>query len=138
MNEVVLLLKIFLYGVLGYYLRRFLEPKQKSLEGFYSIFYLLFSLISLASPTGHLLYLFILGVLWSIIVKLFLNTIDRRLSWQINPLWFGGLNILNIYVINAIFEFLIFTSEPSSVVFLLITGVLACLIDFTRTLRDVI
>lgn len=135
MTEITLTLKIFFYAIFGYYLFLWIEPRQRKLKGFYSLYYGLFSLVSIASDTNNVLFLVFTGIFWASIVKLFLDTVDENLSTRINPLWFGLLNLLNYFVLNRLIDFILTNSHLESKIFLFVFLSTIFLIDISLTLR---
>ncbi len=136
MSENYFLLKIMLYGFFGYYFLYYIDCRDKKYsEGFYSLFYALFSLAALTSRSGNIVYLALSGAIFAIILKTFLSCVDRNLIPQVHFLWFGLANVLNYYLLNRVFAVFIENSHPSSALFLLFIGLAAIFIDLSLTLR---
>lgn len=104
MELIILFLNIVSYSIFGYILFKFF--KQKSLFwGFFSPEYALFGLLAMYSSINNIVWLYISGIMWAIIVNIFLESIDSRLKMKINYIWFGIFNIFNYYVLNNIIKF---------------------------------
>jgi len=134
MDNIILSLKLLLFSIIGYYIAR----KKCNEEYFYGIInptYALFSLISLIAPSNNIVFLFIQGLLWGLIVDAFAGIIDENLKLNLSPKIYGLLNIINVFLINPAFNKIILTSSNLSVIFIFIISFVLFLIDFTLSLR---
>ncbi len=134
MDNVILPLKLILFSIIGYYIAR----KKYNEEYFYGIInptYALFSLISLIAPSNNIVFLFIQGLFWGLIVDAFAGVIDENLKLNLNPKIYGLLNIINALLINPAFNKIFMASSQVSVLFIFIISSSLFIIDFTLSLR---
>ncbi len=134
MDFIILPLKLILFSIIGYYIAR----KKCNEEYFYGIInptYALFSLISLIAPSYNIVFLFIQGLLWGLLVDTFACFIDDDLKLNLDPKIYGLLNIVNVTLINPAFNKILISSSQLSVTLLFIISLSLFLIDFAFSLR---
>ncbi len=134
MDFIILPLKLILFSIIGYYIAR----KKHKKEYFYGIInptYALFSLISLIAPSYNIVFLFIQGLLWGLLVDTFACFIDDDLKLNLDPKIYGLLNIVNVTLINPAFNKILISSSQLSVTLLFIISLSLFLIDFAFSLR---
>ncbi len=134
MDFIILPLKLILFSIIGYYIAR----KKCNEEYFYGIInptYALFSLISLIAPSYNIVFLFIQGLLWGLLVDTFACLIDDDLKLNLDPKIYGLLNIVNVTLINPAFNKILISSSQLSVTLLFIISLSLFLIDFAFSLR---
>ncbi len=134
MYFIIFPLKLILFSIIGYYIAR----KKCNEEYFYGIInptYALFSLISLIAPSYNIVFLFIQGLLWGLLVDTFACLIDDDLKLNLNPKIYGLLNIVNVTLINPAFNKILISSSQLSVTLLFIISMSLFLIDFAFSLR---
>ncbi len=134
MDFIIFPLKLILFSIIGYYIAR----KKCNEEYFYGIInptYALFSLISLIAPSYNIVFLFIQGLLWGLLVDTFACLIDDDLKLNLDPKIYGLLNIVNVTLINPAFNKILISSSQLSVTLLFIISLSLFLIDFAFSLR---
>ncbi len=138
MKTILIAVKFLLYSTIGYYIEAFVGRKENVFRGPIFLFYGLFGLFAIFSNKLHVIYLFILGITWGILVNIFLETIDYRLKSDLNIKYFGILNIVNVLLLEDFFDWFILSSSMESIVFLFIFGVSIFIIDIAITLRKIL
>lgn len=132
-----LIIKVAFYGLFGYFLFGTINRGKSLIKGKYFLNYCLFSLITVASETGHILVLAIGGIFWGLLLKIFFDVIDEHLLPPLNPLWFGLLNIFNHYVLEYLFDQILCLIPKNITIVLSIIFTLYFIIDISYTMRKV-
>lgn len=136
METLFIILKIFLYSIVGYYIIALLEKNKNFFASFYSPFYALFSLIAITNTSNSVIWIGLSGIIWAWTLKLFLNAIDRKFVPTINWMWFGFLNLTNVFFLNGLIDKFIYSSSSNSISILLTLGLLTTLIDLSTNMRN--
>lgn len=136
LETVMILLKVLIFSVLGFYILSILGYKNSPFLSVISPLYGLFSLISIFVNTNNMLILFILGVFGGYTAMTFFGSINEALKLDINCVWFGLLNIFNYYILNDVIDKFLECSSLNSVIFLFIFGISFALIDLAFTFRN--
>lgn len=136
MSMIFFTIKILFYCLFGSLLFKLIEPNKKSIIKGFSPFYGIFSLISIASDAPQFIVMVITGIFWALLLRIFFDVIDKRLSTDINPVWFGLLNIFNHYILEAFFDRVILSLNHSLATLIFVVGTVYFLISMSYTLRN--
>lgn len=120
MSEMILLLKIYLLGITGYFLFKNLEPYEAHSKKFNPIFYIIFSAIVLVNKSTNIIYLIFAGSFVATILRLFLKTVNPSISTRINPLWFGLLNVFDTFFLGKVIDNFVIQLTDTSILFFFI------------------
>jgi len=124
MNAIYLLIKLFLFGIVGFYILEILGDKNKKYLAPLSIWYTLFSLITIENEPHHVLLTFLLGIFWGVISNIFISLVDEDFKVNINPIMFGILSLINSLFLNPLFDRFIISSSKLSLEILLFCQIL--------------
>lgn len=138
METIIILLKMLLYGVLGYY---FIKVTTKNSEyipmkSIFSPSFILFSLVGMFSGDLGVVFTFIIGVLWSLVIKAFVSLIYKKNYFNDHIFIFGLINLLNVYVIEKALNWFIHSSEFESILILFSILFIMFILDISYTLRS--
>ena len=128
MNTTIILLKMLIYGIIGYYIT---PKKYHLLNGPLVPSFSLFSLIIIFSDTNNLIYLFIEGILFAFLIKTFISIISDISVFNENLVYFGIFNVICHYTIEPLINFFINNSSSISVLYLFIVILIISLFDIT-------
>lgn len=136
MDLVYVFLKVVTLGFIGFFILKIFDHKSpKSSLGFFSPFYLLFSILSVVTDEESFFFILLSGLVWGYIVNLYLKTATRSLAIEVHPLMYGIFNILNVYLLTDYLD-LIFKNISSNVVIVLAILITSLIfIDLSLTLR---
>lgn len=138
MNTILIALKILFYSSLGYYIESFVGKKENIFRGPIFLFYGIFGLFAIFSDKLPVIYLFMLGITWGILINILLEAIDCKLKSELNFKYFGLLNVINVLFLEDFFDWLILNSSIESITFLFIFGMSIFIIDIAVTLRRIL
>lgn len=138
MAGIVASLELLFAGIFGFYLFKIFLNKDTRLKTIISPFYVLFFALALSVEINNVIFLFIGGIVWGAIANTFLGAVGNDLVVEINPKWFGLLNIFDVFVLDRIFKIFIVSSKTSTIIFLFIFGVTMALLDLAVYLRSTI
>lgn len=138
MNTILIALKVLFYSMIGYYIESFVAKKEIVFRGPIFLFYGLFGLLANFSDKIPVIYLYILGITWGIIINTLLEAFDKRLKTELHVKYFGLINIINVLIIEDLFDKFISSSSLQSTTFLFIFGVSVFIIDLVLTFRSIL
>lgn len=138
MTGVTIGLELLFAGIFGYYLFKVFLNRDTALKTVVSPFYVLFFVLALSVEIKNVVFLFLSGIAWGVIVNTFLDVVGENLAVEINPKWFGLLNIFNVFVLERIFETFIASSKTDTIIVFFIFGISVALLDFAVYLRSTI
>lgn len=138
METILISLKVLFYSILGYYIESAVSDRAKIFNGPIFLFYGLFGILAVYSEKLPIVYLFILGATWGILLNTLLETINDRLKTRLNYKFLGLLHVLNVLLLEDFFDWFIVNSSYQSITFLFIVGISLFIIDVATSLRRLI
>ena len=93
----------------------------------------LFSVISSLTITENIFGVFILGILWGILLKIIAPLFNEKFDYSLSTL--GLLNLLNVFVINKIIDFMICAIGYKLYFWIFFASILSIMFDLSFTLR---
>lgn len=113
MEAMSLLIKLILYSIIGYFIIRIFKKKPHNEMCPFEPGYMVFALLSINIEIKSIIWIFILGIIWGIVVNVFISSINDKLVMNINPIYFGLLNIINVLIFEKIFDKIILFSPTN-------------------------
>lgn len=136
----IILLKVIIYSILGYYLVMISDKLTNNVsfhfcQGVICPSFGAFALLQILNTYNNVLFIFIASIAWYYIIREISKLIYKDLVCSINSIEFGLIGLLNYYMIEPILDNFIFFSTYNSFIFLLVVSIFFYLLDIIVSLR---
>ena len=136
----IVLLKVIIYSILGYYLVMISDKLTNNVslhfcQGVICPSFGVFALLQILNTYNNVLFIFITSIAWYYIIRVISKLICKDLVCSIKSIEFGLIGLLNYYIIEPVLDNFIFFSTYNSFIFLLVVSIIFYLLDIIVSLR---